>query len=241
MTIGRIHSTESFGSADGPGVRFLVFCHGCGFRCKYCHNPDTWAKPCAQEVTAEDILKKALRYKHYWGTEGGITVSGGEPMLQPEFVSEVFELAHKEGVNTCMDTAGGPFTREGEKFAAFERLIAATDVVMLDIKHIDPAAHKELVGADNANVLDFAKYLDEKGKRVWIRYVLVPGINEDEATLRKTAEFIHSLKCVERVDVLPYHTLGVFKWKELGLPYGLEGVKSPTKEQVTLAREILKI
>ncbi len=238
---GRIHSFESFGSVDGPGIRFLVFMQGCGFRCKYCHNPDTWAHSNAEEYTVDEVLKKALRYQSYWGDEGGITVSGGEPLLQLEFVTELFEKAKAAGATTCIDTAAGPFTREGVWFENFKRLMAATDLVLLDIKHIDSEKHKDLVGQDNANVLDCAKFLAEINKPVWVRHVLVPGVNSDKESLEALAEFIRPLKNVKRVDVLPYHTLGVKKWKDLGLEYKLDGVKPPSKDEVTQAKEILTL
>ena len=236
---GRLHSFETFGSVDGPGVRFLVFLSGCGFRCKYCHNPDTWARPAALEMTADEVLAKALRYREYWGAEGGITVSGGEPLLQIEFLTELFEKAKQKGVNTCVDTAAGPFTRDEPWFGTFRRLMDVTDLVLLDLKHIDPAAHRELTGEDNANVLDCAKFLSEIGKDVWIRHVLVPGVTDGIDSLRRLGAFIKTLANVQRVEVLPYHTLGVAKWKSLGLPYALEGVSPPTEEQIALARRLL--
>ncbi|MCR5586681.1 MAG: pyruvate formate lyase-activating protein [Lachnospiraceae bacterium] len=235
---GFVHSTESFGSADGPGVRFLIFLNGCKLRCKFCHNPDTWAKQEYEEMEAADVLKKALRYKEYWGEKGGITVSGGEPLLQPEFVLELFQLAKKEGVNTCLDTSGNPYLHELSEEMT-EKIMEYTDLVMLDIKHIDEAQHIELTGQTGKNILEFATKLSDMGQRLWIRHVLVPGVNDSEEYLRGLREFIDTLKTVERVDVLPYHTLGVFKWKELGIPYQLEGVEPPTKESVDKAREIL--
>ena len=214
---------------------------GCGFRCKYCHNPDTWAHSNAEEYTVDEVLKKALRYQSYWGNEGGITVSGGEPLLQLEFVTELFEKAKAAGATTCIDTAAGPFTREGVWFENFKRLMAATDLVLLDIKHIDSEKHKDLVGQDNANVLDCAKFLAEINKPVWVRHVLVPGVNSDKESLEALAEFIRPLKNVKRVDVLPYHTLGVKKWKDLGLEYKLDGVNPPSKDEVAQAKEILTL
>lgn len=236
MAKGIIHSYETFGAADGPGVRFIVFLHGCPFRCAYCHNPDTWAGREWTEATADEVLAKALRYREYWGDRGGITVSGGEPLLQPEFVTELFEKAKAKGVTTCLDTAAGPFTREGEKGAAFARLFAATDTVLLDIKHIDEAKHRELTGASNASVLDCARYLHEIGKTVWLRHVLVPGITDDPNALQKLADFVNPMENIVRVDILPYHTLGVAKWHALKIPYRLENVKSPTAESVAKAR-----
>ena len=239
MTKGRIHSFETFGSVDGPGVRFLVFLSGCTFRCKYCHNPDTWSRPAAVEMSADEVLAKALRYKAYWGKDGGITVSGGEPLLQIEFLTELFEKAKQKGVSTCIDTAAGPFTREAPWFGAFRKLMDMTDLLLLDLKHIDSAAHRELTGADNANVLDCAKYLAEIGKPVWIRHVLVPGVNTDEPSLSRLGAFIRTLTNVKKVEVLPYHSLGVPKWKSLGFSYALEGVQPPSVEQRVLAERIL--
>ena len=234
---GKIHSFESFGAADGPGVRFIVFLHGCPLRCVYCHNPDTWAndKP-AMELSPKDVLARALRYRDYWGEKGGITVSGGEPLLQSEFVAELFELAHAEGVTTCLDTSGGSF-RRGD--AATERLIAATDTVLLDIKAFDPLLHREVTGVDNSQILDFARYLSEKGVPTWIRRVIVPGLTDGEDDLRKTGEFIRSLKNIERVEVLPYHDFGVEKWRSLGLEYPLEGVPPADEAAVQRARKFV--
>ena len=248
MEEGRIHSFETFGSVDGPGVRFLVFLSGCGFRCKYCHNPDTWGRSPACEMSADEVLAKALRYRAYWGEppsqssgepSGGITVSGGEPLLQVAFLTELFEKA--KGVNTCLDTAAGPFTRDEPWLGTFRRLMDATDLVLLDIKHIDSVAHRELTGADNANVLDCARYLSEIGKPVWIRHVLVPGITDDERSLTALSAFIKTLRTVQRVEVLPYHTMGVAKWRALGLDYALEGIEPPTDTAIRHAQEILKL
>ena len=190
-------------------------------------------------MTADEVLQKALRYREYWGTEGGITVSGGEPLLQLEFLTELFEKAKQKGVNTCIDTAAGPFTRDEPWFGKFRKLMDVTDLLLLDLKHIDPAAHRELTGADNANILDCAKFLSETGKPVWIRHVLVPGVNTDEPSLTKLGAFIKTLTNVEKVEVLPYHSLGVPKWKALGFPYALDGVEPPTDDQLAKARALL--
>ena len=237
--IGHVHSLESFGSVDGPGVRFVVFLQGCALRCKYCHNPDTWAKNDGEQKSAEEILQQALRYKRYWGKKGGITVSGGEALLQIDFVTELFTLAKEQGVNTCLDTSGNPFTREEPFYSKFEKLMEVTDLFMLDIKEIDEEEHKKLTGQTNKNILDMATCLSDHGKAMWIRHVLVPGITDDDGQLHRLRSFIDTLKTVERVEILPYHTLGVFKWKELGIPYALEEVEPPTKEQVEHAREII--
>ena len=236
---GRIHSVESFGSADGPGVRYIVFLKGCNMRCQYCHNPDTWAKDGGELMTQEEVLKKALRYKTYWKEKGGITVSGGEALLQIDFVTELFRMAKEKGVNTCLDTSGNPFSLEEPFKSKFDELMKYTDLFMLDIKHMDDAAHRKLTGQTNQNILEMATYLSDHGKAMWIRHVLVPGITTEEDELHRLRSFLDTLKTVERVEVLPYHTLGVFKWKELGIPYQLEGVDPPTKEQIDRAKEIL--
>lgn len=236
---GRIHSVESFGSADGPGVRYIVFLKGCNMRCQYCHNPDTWAKDGGELMTPEEVLKKALRYKTYWKEKGGITVSGGEALLQIDFVTELFRLAKEKGVNTCLDTSGNPFSMEEPFKSKFDELMKYTDLFMLDIKHMDDEAHRKLTGQTNQNILEMAAYLSDHGKAMWIRHVLVPGITTEEDELHRLRSFLDTLKTVERVEVLPYHTLGVFKWKELGIPYQLEGVDPPTKEQIDRAKEIL--
>ena len=233
---GKIHSFETFGAADGPGVRFVVFLHGCDFRCAYCHNPDTWARPAAFEMTPEEVLSKALRYRDYWGTEGGITLSGGEPMLQADFAAELLERTRDLGVTTCIDTAAGPF-RRGD--SAIDRLFDATDTVLLDIKAFDPQLHRSITGCDNSNVLDCARYLSEKGKPVWIRRVLVPGLTDGEDDLRNTGEFIRSLGNVSKVEVLPYHAMGVEKWKALGLDYRLGSVPAADAAALQRARALL--
>lgn len=238
---GLVHSTESFGSADGPGVRFLIFLKGCHMRCQYCHNPDTWATAGAEEMSVKQLLDKALRYKSYWGKNGGITVSGGEALLQIKFLTELFTQAKKKGIHTCVDTSGNPFTREEPFFSEFQKLLSVTDLFLLDIKHMDEKKHKELTGQGNANILDMARYLSEQKKAMWIRHVLVPKITDDEQDLKKLKEFVDSLATVERFELLPYHTMGVFKWKELGISYPLEGVQPPTTEQMQRARSLLGI
>ena len=240
MIQGIVHSLESFGSADGPGVRYLVFLNGCNLRCKYCHNPDTWAKKDVQLLTADEILEKAVRYRNYWGDKGGITVSGGEPLLQMEFMNDLFAKAKKLKINTCIDTAGEPFTREEPFFSKFQELMKVTDLVMLDIKHIDDEQHKILTGQTNKNILDMARYLSDTGKPVWIRHVLVPERSDKDEYLHRLHDFIETLDNVEKVEVLPYHTLGVYKWKELGIPYQLEGIDPPSKERVENANRILE-
>lgn len=241
MVKGYIHSTESFGSVDGPGVRFIVFMQGCNMRCKYCHNPDTWDKSGGKEVTADEIIKAALRYRSYWGKNGGITISGGEPLLQLEFVTELCKKCKEQGISTVIDTAGKPFTREEPFFSQFNDLLRYTDLIMLDLKHIDNTDHKKLTGFDNDNILDLAQYLSEKNVPVWIRHVLVPGINDDDFSLNKLHGFIKTLHNVQRVEILPYHNLGEFKYEELGIKYPLAGLRSPSKESIANAQRLLHI
>ena len=238
---GYVHSLESFGSVDGPGVRYVIFLSGCAMRCQFCHNPDTWDMAGGQPYTADQLLEKACRYRTYWKQKGGITVSGGEPLLQIDFVTELFKLAKAKGINTCLDTSGNPFTREEPFFTKFNELMKYTDLFLLDIKHMDSKMHMKLTGQPNANILDMAAYLSENNKHMWIRQVLVPGITDDETQLKALKTFTDSLNTVDRIELLPYHTLGVFKWKELGIPYQLEGINPPTKEQLDHAKEIVGI
>ena len=208
-------------------------------RCQFCHNPDTWKLDGGTEYTADALLEKALRFKTYWGTDGGITVSGGEPLLQIDFLLELFQKAKQQGVHTVIDTAGNPFTREGEFFRKFQALMEVTDLLLLDLKEINPERHRRLTGQENSNILDLARYLSEIGKPVWIRHVLVPKRSDYEEDLNALRRFLDTLDNVQRVEVLPYHTLGVFKWENLGIPYPLEGISAPTKERVENAERIL--
>lgn len=239
--VGMVHSTESFGGADGPGLRYIFFMQGCKMRCKYCHNPETWSMEGGTPMKAEEAIEKALRYETYWRNGGGITVSGGEALLQIDFLIDLFKVAKSKGINTCLDTSGNPFTREEPFFSKFNELMALTDLFILDIKQIDLGKHKELTGFTNENILDLATYLSDNGKPMWIRHVLVPGITTDEGDLTKLAEFIKTLKTVERTEVLPYHTLGVAQYNKMGIPYALDGVTPPSKEEIAKAKEILGI
>lgn len=229
---GRVHSIESFGAADGPGVRFVIFLQGCHMRCKYCHNPDTWKTEGGDEFSADELIKRALRYKSYWKNGGGITVSGGEPLLQIDFLTELLRKAKENDINTAIDTAGQPFTREEPFFSKFSELMKYTDLIMLDIKEINPERHKHITGFDNDNILDMARYLSDINKPVWLRHVLVPTLSDFDEDLDKLSEFIKTLGNVERVDVLPYHSLGVFKWKNLGIKYELDDVCPPDAERI---------
>lgn len=237
---GRVHSVESFGSVDGPGVRYIVFLQGCHMRCKYCHNPETWSMEGGELMTAQEVFDKAYRYRNYWKNNGGITVSGGEAMLQMEFVTELFKLAKKENVHTTLDTSGNPFTMEEPFKSQFDELMKVTDLFMLDIKHIDDEKHKQITGWTNTNILQLARYLSDNGKDMWIRHVLVPGYTDDENDLIRLRDFVKSLKTVQRFEVLPYHTLGVFKWENLGIPYSLSDVMPPDRDQIKRANDILE-
>lgn len=237
--VGKIHSTESFGATDGPGVRFIIFLKGCSMRCKYCHNPDTWGSETACDMTCDELLTKAERYKEYWKNDGGITVSGGEPLLQIDFLIKLLKSAKEKGINTCVDTCGEPFDIENTE--KFDELIKYTDLFLLDIKQIDKNKHISLTGKSNKNTLEFAKYLSKNGKKMWIRYVLVPGVTDNEIDIKALKSFIDTLKTVEKVEVLPYHTLGKFKWQQLNLPYQLENTPTPTQSQIKHAQEILKV
>ena len=229
-TQGMVHSLESFGSVDGPGVRFVVFLQGCNLRCRYCHNPETWAKDCGQPWTADKLFQHVWRYRNYWGKKGGITVSGGEPLLQMDFVTDLFRLAHAKKVHTAIDTAGEPFRPDDPAYlAAFDALMEVTSLVILDLKEIDPEKHRRLTGKSNENILAMAQHVARLGVPLWIR------------GLRQTGAFIASLPTVQRVEVLPYHTLGLFKWQKLGIPYSLNDVQPPTDEQVRRAEELLMV
>ena len=237
---GRIHSFESFGTVDGPGIRFVVFLQGCPLRCRYCHNPDTWGAG-GTEYTAEEIANRALKYKNYFGDKGGVTVTGGEPLVQIDFVIELFTILKEKGIHTCVDTSGITFNPDSQQSVdKHKALLKVSDLFLLDIKHIDEEACKKLTGHSNKNTLAFAKFLSENGKPVWIRQVLVPNITDDEQSLKRTRAFIDTLQTVEKIEVLPYHTMGTVKYEKLGLAYPLKGVEAPTKESVEKAKRILK-
>lgn len=237
---GYIHQLESFGSVDGPGVRFIIFFSGCPLRCKYCHNPDTWDMTKGKLYTADELLNEALSCKAYWGAKGGITVSGGEPLMQLDFLLELFTKAKEKGVNTCIDTAGGPFTKEGDWFEKFKKLMEVTDILLMDIKHIDEEEHVKLTGRTGKNIIEMFRYLDEIKKPIWIRHVLVPGITDNDEYLLRTRDFIRTLSNVQRVEILPYHGLGAMKYKDLGIDYVLKDTESPSAERVANAKKILE-
>ncbi|MGN0660090.1 MAG: pyruvate formate-lyase-activating protein [Oscillospiraceae bacterium] len=237
---GYVHSLESFGSVDGPGVRFVIFMQGCSMRCRYCHNPETWGNG-GTEYTPAELFNKAYRYRNYWGNNGGITVSGGEPLLQLEFVTELFGLAKNKGVHTALDTSGQPFIESSEWLDRFKALMEVTDLVILDLKEFDENKHIALTGKSNKNTLAMARWLSDNGCDMWIRHVLVPGLTDDEEDLIRLNSFISELKTVRRVEILPYHTLGLFKWEKLGLDYSLKETRTPSSEEVKRAEELLEV
>lgn len=224
---GRIHSIETFGTVDGPGIRYVIFFMGCPMRCMYCHNPDTWEVHGGYETSAENLIKE-YHEKEIFMKKGGITATGGEPLLQMEFLIELFELAKKDGIHTCLDTSGILYS--DKKIDMYDRLIKSVDLVMLDIKHMDEEAHKRLTGYSNKNVLEFAEYLSDKGIPVWIRRVLVPGITDDVEELKRFGNFLGKLSNVKVIDILPYHTLGIEKYNALGIQYQLEGIPDTDKK-----------
>ena len=236
---GFIHSTESFGTVDGPGVRFVIFLQGCPMRCQYCHNPDTWKMNSGSVRSAQSLLKDYERNAAFYA-KGGITVTGGEALMQIDFLLELFTLAKQKNIHTCLDTSGVTY-RPGQSSynEKLDRLMEVTDLVMLDIKHIDPEGHKVLTGHPNENILAFARYLDEKNVPVWIRHVVVPGITDKPQLLERLGRFLGTLNNVKALDVLPYHIMGVTKYQELDIPYPLEGVEPATRQQAMDAKKII--
>ena len=232
---GRIHSIETFGAVDGPGVRFVVFFQGCPMRCAYCHNPDTWDVSGGTEMSVYDIYKKFERNKAFY-EKGGITASGGEPMMQIDFLTELFKKFHDEGVHTCLDTSGIMFSEGSEKI---DEMLSVTDLVMLDIKRFDREGHKELTGHCNDGILSFAKYLSDHDKKLWVRFVCVPGVTDFDEELKEYGRFLSKLKTLEALDVLPYHTMGVKKYEALGIPYRLEGLKPASAEYASEKKKII--
>jgi len=233
--IANIHSIETFGTVDGPGIRFVLFLQGCPLQCKYCHNKDSCSIGTGKNVKLENLLKRVDRYKEYiMNSNGGVTVSGGEPLLQIEFVTEFFKRLKEKGYHTAIDTSGAfPISNK------IKEVLKYTDLVLLDIKHIDNEKCIDLCGHPNTYTLEFAKYLSDNNISTWIRQVLVPGITDDEKDLLKLKDFLSELKTVENVEILPYHTMGKYKWEELGFKYELEGVPNATVQDVLRAKEIL--
>ncbi|UOY93596.1 pyruvate formate-lyase-activating protein [Ectobacillus sp. JY-23] len=237
---GRIHSIESCGTVDGPGIRYIVFTQGCLLRCQYCHNADTWEINKGKEMTVEEIVTDMRSYIPFMeASGGGITVSGGEPLLQLDFLIAIFRECKKIGVHTALDSSGGCYTADPVFQEKLGKLMEYTDLVLLDIKHIDSKRHRKLTGKPNEHILQFARYLSNKKKPVWIRHVLVPGLTDGEEDLRNLRAFIDTLQNVEKVEVLPYHQLGVYKWEALGHKYPLKDIQPPTAETIAFANQIL--
>lgn len=232
----KVHSIESFGTVDGPGIRFVLFLQGCNLKCKYCHNRDTWDINGGEYKSLDDIFEKIIKYKSYICPNGGVTVTGGEPLLQFKFLTELFERLKKENIHTCIDTSGMVALTDDIKY-----LLSLTDLVLLDIKHINSEKCKDLVGFNNERELNFARFLSDNNVHMWIRQVLIPGYTDNEDDLLKLKNFIDSLKTVDKVEILPYHDMGKFKWKQLGFNYELENIRPVTDEDIIRAKKILGI
>lgn len=224
MVKGKIHSIETMGLVDGPGIRFVAFMQGCAIRCAYCHNPDTWTTEGGQEYTPRELVDKIKRYKPYFNSSsGGVTFSGGEPLLQPEFLLETLKLCKEEGIHTTLDTAG-------VGFGDYKEILKYTDLVMFDIKHLNKDEYEKLVGKKIDKSLEFLNECQESGVKMWIRHVVVPGITDSRENIQKVKEFVDTLKNIEKVELLPYHVLGVNKYETMGIKYKLEGVKPMDKD-----------
>lgn len=235
--MGRIHSLESFGTVDGPGIRYVIFFQGCPMRCLYCHNPDSQKADGGTEMSADEILQKANDVREFL-RNGGITATGGEPLMQPKFLLELFKKAKtKYNFHTCLDTSGICYTENNNEL--YSEILKYTDLVMLDIKHIEPDEHMKLTAQKIDNVLDFARFVSENGVSLWIRHVLVPGITQNDDQLYKLGRFIGELKTLKAIDVLPYHDMGKAKYEALGIPYPLPDTPIPDKDDVIKAREIV--
>ncbi len=241
MTLGYYQSLESFALVDGPGVRSVLFLAGCPFRCLYCHNPDSWAFSKKNPITPEEAFQKLMRYRPYWKNHGGVTISGGEPLVQIDFVTELATLFHEAGVSVAIDTSGATFHESPEFLAKFDKLLSVTDLFLLDLKCIDNTLHQKITGKENTNVLALYSYLDKKSYPIWVRHVLVPGLTDDDGLLKKTHDFLSQFHNIRRVEVLPYHSLGEYKYSLLGFDYPLKGTNPPSKERIENAEQLLDI
>lgn len=240
--IGNIHSIETLGTVDGPGIRYVIFTQGCLLRCQYCHNADTWEIGTGKEMTVSEIMQDLEAYLPFLeASGGGITVSGGEPLLQLPFLIELFKECKRLGIHTTIDSSGGCYSEASLFQQQLKELMQYTDLFLLDLKQIDNQKHKKLTGLTNRHILKFARYLSENQKPVWIRHVLVPTITDNEEDLRKLGQFIATLDNVEKVEVLPYHKLGVYKWEALGLQYPLKEVEPPSEDRTNWAYQILSL
>lgn len=234
MLKGRVHSIESMGLVDGPGVRTVVFLQGCKLRCAYCHNPDTWNLESGTEMTPEELLRKIMRFKPYFERSGGgVTFSGGDPLLQPEFLLEMLKLCKEKGIHTAIDTAG-------YGFGQYDEILEYTDLVLLDIKHVDDIGYKKLTGRSKSGFDKFLEALNKTDVKIWIRHVVVPGITDSREHIEKLEEIIKGIKNVEKVELLPYHTLGVQKYEKLGIKYTLENVEPMNKEKVKELEKLVR-
>lgn len=237
---GNIHSIESFGTVDGPGIRYVVFTQGCLLRCQFCHNADTWEIGTGKQMSVSEIMNELKSYLPFIeASNGGITVSGGEPLLQLPFLLELFKECKKLGIHTAIDSSGGCYSQAEQFQKNLKEVLKYTDLVLLDLKHIDQSKHKKLTGMSNKHILDFARFLSDQKIPVWIRHVLVPSVTDDEEDLRKLGEFIGTLDNVEKVEILPYHKLGVYKWEALGMEYPLKHIEPPSDDEVEKARKLL--
>ncbi|MDK7751681.1 pyruvate formate-lyase-activating protein [Staphylococcus ureilyticus] len=237
MLKGHLHSVESLGTVDGPGLRYILFTQGCLLRCLYCHNPDTWKiNDYTRAVTVEEMVNEITPFKPYFDASGGgVTVSGGEPLLQIKFLTALFQSLKAHDIHTCIDTSAGTAKNTHTFEKQLDALLKFTDLILLDIKHIDNMKHNKLTGQPNTHILNFAKTLSLKNQPVWIRHVLVPGLTDDKKDLIRLGKFINSLDNVERFEILPYHQLGVHKWQSLGLTYALDQITAPTEAEVKQA------
>lgn len=233
--IGRIHSFESLGTVDGPGVRFVVFMQGCPLRCKCCHNPDTWDFLSGEEYTAEEVFKRIVRCKEYFGTDGGVTISGGEPLLQADFCYELFELCHKNAINTCLDTSGIILDDSVKK------LLSITDRVLLDIKYTSDAEYLENVGCDIEKPLEFLKYLNENGIPTTVRQVIIPTVNDSNSNIYKLKEIISRHNCVDKVELLPFRKICQTKYDGMGIPFPFGDLDEATRETVKELQQIINL
>ncbi len=234
--IGHIHSIESFGTVDGPGIRLVVFFKGCPMRCLYCHNPDTWDLSGGEDMTVDEILEEYEKGSGFY-KNGGITATGGEPLMQMEFLTELFTKARDRGIHTCLDTSGIMFSRD--RIEEFEKLTDVCDLVMLDIKHIDDEEHKKLTAHSNKNILDYLDFLAERRTEVWLRHVIVPGITLDDEYLAKLGQYMGKYRNIKALDVLPYHSMAKPKYEKLGMEYPLMDTPDATKEDAMRARNII--
>ena len=232
--LGNISSIESMGLVDGPGIRYVVFLQGCELRCLYCHNPETWDKTReCQRMTPEELVKKIVRFKSYFGRTGGVTFSGGEPLLQPKFLLECLKLCKKEGINTALDTAG-------VGFGDYDEILLLTDLVILDLKAVSEEDYKKITGQPMIRFKKFLADCQRLNKKLWIRQVIVPGINDNEENIKKIKDFVSQLRNVEKVELLPYKTIGVHKYEDLKIKYRLEGVPDMEEERCKELEKLLQ-